>query len=200
MLLAALPILVELFTSEGCSSCPPADAALARLHEKQPVPGVQLLVLSEHVDYWNNLGWRDPFSDEEFTARQSRYAPVVAGDRVYTPQVVVDGRIDVLGSDEGGIVQAARAAASEPHGSVRFVQNVQNAHITATDLPAHGPAQLLVAVIEDGLVSHVTKGENEGRTLSHTAVVRSLTGVGSVAASAHGWSGDVPIPPKPRRL
>ena len=106
MLLAALPILVELFTSEGCSSCPPADAVLARLHEKQPAPGVQLIVLSEHVDYWNNLGWRDPFSDALFTDRQSRY-----GSRVYTPQAVVDGRTDVLGSDEEGIVRAATAAA-----------------------------------------------------------------------------------------
>lgn len=198
MLIAALPILVELFTSEGCSSCPPADAALARLHEKQPVPGVQLVVLSEHVTYWNNLGWRDPFSDEKFTERQERYS-----DRIYTPQAIVDGRVDVLGSDEAGIRKAASAAAVEPHGSVRFVQNVQNvqnAHVTATGLPPHGPAQVLVAVVEDGLVSHVTKGENEGRTLSHTAVVRSLTGVGSIAASADGWSGDVPVPPKPRRL
>ena len=195
MLIAALPILVELFTSEGCSSCPPADAALARLHEKQPVPGVQLVVLSEHVTYWNNLGWRDPFSDEKFTERQERY-----GDRIYTPQAIVDGRVDVLGSDEAGIRKAASAAAVEPHGSVRFVQNVQNAHVTATGLPPHGPAQVLVAVVEDGLVSHVTRGENEGRTLSHTAVVRSLTGVGSIAASANGWSGDVPLPPKPQRL
>jgi len=197
MLIAALPILVELFTSEGCSSCPPADAALARLHEKQPVPGVQLLVLSEHVDYWNNLGWRDPFSDEQFTDRQSRYAPVVAGSRVYTPQAVVDGQVDVLGSDEDGIVRAARGAAAAPHGSVqivRNVQNVQNAHIAATDLPPHGAAQVLLAVVEDGLVSHVARGENEGRTLSHTAVVRSLKGVASLPASAKGWTGDVEIP------
>src|SRR3954447_9590564 len=126
-LLAAAAILVELFTSEGCSSCPPADATLARLHEKQPVPGVQLLVLSEHVDYWNNLGWRDPFSDEQFTARQARY-----GDRIYTPQAMVDGRIDVLGSDEAGIARAAAGAASEPHGSVRFVQNARNAQVVVT--------------------------------------------------------------------
>src|SRR5215831_1599216 len=113
MLIAALPILVELFTSEGCSSCPPADAALIRLHEKQPVPGVQLLVMSEHVDYWDNLGWKDPYSSRLFTARQERHGP-----RIYTPQAIVDGRIDVLGSDQGGIERAAKAAAAEPHGTL----------------------------------------------------------------------------------
>jgi hypothetical protein len=223
MLLAALPILIELFTSEGCSSCPPADAALQQLHEKQPVPGVQLLVLSEHVDYWNNLGWRDPFSDELFSDRQSRY-----GNRIYTPQAMVDGRIDVLGSDEQGIARAAAAAAREPHGELRLgpcVHGVHNppgtsstpqkkiffsaapggaaegcvhgVHVVATGLPPHAPAQILIAVVEDGLVSHVERGENAGRTLPHTAVVRALKGVGSVAASASGWSGDVEIPESP---
>src|SRR5437870_2532261 len=172
MLLAALPILVELFTSEGCSSCPPADATLARLHEKQPVPGVTLLVMAEHVDYWNHLGWRDPYSAALFTERQEAYGP-----RLYTPQAMVDGRVDVLGSDEAGIARAARAAAGEPHGSlaVHFVQNekarsVGNApagrmvHVAATRLPPHGAAQVLLAVVEDGLVSKVQGGENDGRT------------------------------------
>ena len=230
MLLAvALPILIELFTSEGCSSCPPADAALARLAEKQPAPGVQLLVLSEHVDYWNNLGWRDPFSAGQFTERQSRYAPAVARSRVYTPQAVVDGRLEVLGSDEEGIVRAAVTAASEQHGEVRLkgcVHGVPNSgstlpapekkihfvsagretpspdclhtvHIAATQLPPHGPSQVLLAVVEDGLVSKVLRGENEGRTLPHTAVVRSLKGVGSIATSATAWEGDVEVPRDP---
>jgi hypothetical protein len=195
MLLAALPILVELFTSEGCSSCPPADAVLARLHQKQPVPGVQLLVLSEHVDYWNNLGWRDPFSDALFSERQSRY-----GSRIYTPQVVVDGRTDVLGSDEEGIARAARGAAAEPHGTIRSVRSVQNVQIAVSALPPHAPAQVMLAVLEDGLVSKVTKGENEGRTLAHTAVVRSLKGVGSIAAGAAEWSGEIPLDPAWRNL
>ena len=230
MLLAALPILIELFTSEGCSSCPPADAVLARLSEKQPAPGVQLVVLSEHVDYWNSLGWRDPFSDGQFTDRQSRYAPVVARSRVYTPQAVVDGRLDVLGSDEDGIVRAAEAAASEQHGEVllracvpgarnpgstpaaaekkiNFFSTggpetptpdcVRRVHIAATQLPPHGPAQVLLAVVEDGLVSKVLRGENEGRTLPHTAVVRSLKGVGSIAASAAAWEAEVEVPADP---
>lgn len=188
----AAAILVELFTSEGCSSCPPADAALARLHEMQPVPGVQLVVLSEHVDYWDDLGWRDPFSDHLFTLRQSRY-----GDRIYTPQAVVDGRLDVLGSDREGIERAAKGAAADPHGEVNLKQNAQNVQIVVTGLPPHGPAQVLLAVVEDGLLSKVLRGENEGRTLPHTAVVRAMKGVGTIAASATAWSGDVEVPHDP---
>jgi hypothetical protein len=192
MTLAAAAILVELFTSEGCSSCPPADAVLARLHESQPVPGVQFVVLSEHVDYWDDLGWRDPFSDHLFTLRQSQY-----GDRNYTPQAMVDGRIDVLGSDQPGIERAAKAAAADPHGEIAITPNARALHIAVTGLPAHGPAQVLLAVVEDGLVSKVLRGENTGRTLPHTAVVRALKGVGTIAASATSWSGDVEVPRDP---
>jgi hypothetical protein len=171
MLIAALPILVELFTSEGCSSCPPADKVLSQLHEAQPVPGVQLLVLSEHVDYWNNLGWKDPYSDELFTARQSRHGP-----RIYTPQAVVDGRIDVLGSDKSGIERAALAAAQDPHGSIAL----KDGKLFVQNLPPHGPAQLLLAIVEDGLTDKVERGENAGRTLSHTAVVRKLSSIANI--------------------
>jgi hypothetical protein len=190
MLLAALPILIELFTSEGCSSCPPADAVLARLHQAQPVPGVQFLVLSEHVDYWDNLGWRDPFSQHLFTERQERY-----GSRIYTPQAMVDGRADVLGSDGDGIARAAKAAAAEPHGSVSVKPGKDaNVQISVTGLPKHGPAQVWLAVVEDGLVSKVEKGENAGRTLPHTAVVRKLSGVGSIAAGEAQWTGAAKVP------
>src|SRR5260370_41656571 len=112
MLLAALPILIELFTSEGCSSCPPADAALARMQEKQPAPGVQLIVLSEHVDYWNDLGWRDPFSDRLFSERQSRY-----GGRPYTPPTEGERRRDLAGSAEKRLVPRAGGAAARPAGA-----------------------------------------------------------------------------------
>src|SRR3981189_1294524 len=121
--------LVELFTSGGFSSCPPADAVLARLHREQPVPGVQLVVLSEHVDYWNDLGWKDPFSDARFSDRQGRY-----GSRIYTPQVVGDGRIDVLGSDEAGIVRAAKAAARDPHGTVRLERSAGGGRVSVSGL------------------------------------------------------------------
>ncbi len=125
----------------------------------------------------------------------------------------MDGRIDVLGSDEQGILRAASVASTEPHGVIRLERHVRDVqlvqkpsanvpivqlvHIAAQGLPPHGPAQVLLAVVEDGLVSKVLHGENEGGTLPHTAVVRALKGVGSIAASAQAWEGDVEIPSDP---
>src|SRR5438128_11127648 len=94
-----VPVLVELFTSEGCSSCPPADAVLARLVREQPVQGVEILALSEHVDYWDSLGWQEPYSNRIFTDRQQTYSSQLRRGNIYTPQAVVDGPAAVLGSD-----------------------------------------------------------------------------------------------------
>ena len=187
--LAAAAILVELFTSEGCSSCPPADAVLARLHREQPVPGVQLIVLSEHVDYWNDLGWKDPFSDRRFSDRQAAY-----GGRIYTPQAVVDGRTDVLGSDAAAIERAAASAAREPHGTLVLTRTATGIRIAVDGLPAHGGANVLVAALEDDLVSKVERGENAGRTLSHAAVVRSLREAGTIPAASARWSAELSLP------
>ena len=186
MLLAAIPILLELFTSEGCSSCPPADALLAKLQRAQPYADAQLVVLSEHVDYWNDLGWQDPYSSAQFTARQSRY-----GLRVYTPQAVIDGRVDAVGSDEAAIATAVKGAMSDPHGVIKLGGSARLLTIAVTALPAHKDAEVLLALVEDGLTSVVARGENQGRTLHHTAVVRSLRTLGEAAGPA--WSGEVAL-------
>src|SRR4051812_14249507 len=106
-----VPVVVELFTSEGCSDCPPADALLRKLEEKQPVPNAEIIVLSEHVDYWDHIGWRDRFSSKTFTERQQKYGDRFKLDSVYTPQMVVDGRTELNGADERRALQAITDAA-----------------------------------------------------------------------------------------
>ncbi len=188
-----VPVLVELFTSEGCSSCPPADATLARLLRTQPVPGVEVIALGEHVDYWDSLGWRDPFSSHESTLRQSRYAELFGSGRIYTPQAVVGGQLDVVGSDEAELRNALEGLRSQPRGTIRLrpaagEDGALTLHVDAEGLPAHGPAEVMLAVVEDGLVSKVARGENGGRTLEHAAVLRKLMRIGGTAGAT--WLGD----------
>jgi hypothetical protein len=192
------PIIVELFTSEGCSDCPPADAVLTRL-ASQPVHGVQIIPLGEHVDYWDKQGWRDPFSSNAFSVRQVEYASALHVESPYTPQMIVNGRDEFVGSDYGAgaaaVARAARDSAKQLHVAMALDPasgTVVPLHIQV-DSPAgdglRGAADVFVAVTEDGLGSHVVAGENKGRDLHHTAVVRSLTRIGGIAAKARTWSG-----------
>lgn len=179
------PVLVELFTSEGCSSCPPADRFLQKL-DQQSRPGAELIVLSEHVDYWNHIGWKDPFSDHFFSERQSAYANRFGLDSVYTPQMVVDGTTEFVGSNSekaDQVLQKAVQAAKIPiHlSSLSFdPSHRMRAHLEAGpfDSAFHTEAvEVCVAIALNHAESQVSAGENAGHQLTHVSVVRTLSKV-----------------------
>jgi hypothetical protein len=184
---APAPVLVELFTSEGCSSCPPADVLLSRL-VTQPIPGAQVIALGLHVDYWDDLGWKDPASMRQATARQSAYARALGnGDRIYTPQLVIDGRDEMIGTDAAAAQRAIAKALKQPRARVTLAVDIDGdaliARANVTDLPAEAmkdSVDAVLAVTEDGVTNVVKRGENSGRTLHHDAVVRALVPMGSV--------------------
>ena len=208
---AASPLLVprtivvaELFTSEGCSSCPPADEVLSGLAHLQPIPDVDVLALGEHVDYWDRLGWRDPFSAATFSTRQSDYDDkVFHTKRIYTPQLVVDGQFERVGSEAAAVQAAIAQAAQRPKAdvSVRVARATDQrelhieAHVNVPPaLVISEAADLVVAVTEDRLVTDVRRGENRGRLLKHSAVVRSLTTAATFPAQTPRWSTVISIP------
>ena len=193
---AGTPVLVELFTSVGCSSCPPADRLLARLAADQPVPGALIVPLSLHIDYWNRLGWADPFSSGPFTDRQGAYAAHFGGPgRVYTPQMVVDGSAEFVGSDDRAARRAIAGAARASKALVRVLADgVGGVRVTVAGAAAG--ADVLLAVVEEGLSSDVTRGENAGKTLAHVAVARALIAAGRTDARGR-FDASVPVPPGP---
>lgn len=194
------PIVVELFTSEGCSSCPPADRLLADL-QKQSRPEAELIVLSEHVDYWDSQGWKDPFSARQFSDRQAQYAHNQMSDEVYTPQMFVDGHKAFTGSDSGQAVDEIRNAAKAPKTPVVIEQLDFAAGSTRLRITtgAAKEADLMLAITEDGLESKVARGENSGRFLAHTGVVRSLKKVGSSASKEGSVETIIPLDPAWKR-
>jgi len=182
------PVLVELFTSEGCSSCPPADVVLQKLDTFQPVAGAQLIVLSEHVTYWDHDGWKDPNSSPALTDRQSSYEPVVGEKEVFTPQMIVDGTEELHLGNSQQTEDLLKKAATTPKIPVRISNvtvdpgnpTVLRAHIeTDENLEKHG-GDVFVAVALDHVESQVLHGENGGHRLVHVAVVQQLTKVGKL--------------------
>jgi hypothetical protein len=180
-----VPVLVELFTSEGCSSCPPADALLEKLVRTQPVPGAEIIALSEHVDYWNYIGWSDPFSSAQFSQRQQTYSIAFQRDGAYTPQMIVDGEAEFVGSNPDKARQAITQASAyakakvEIHPTVNPQAGFLKLNVTVSDLPATSDkADVMLAITESNLASDVVRGENSGRKLHHVSVVRLLSKVG----------------------
>lgn len=180
------PVLVELFTSEGCSSCPPADALLAELASR---PGV--LGLSFHVDYWDRLGWKDPYSSREATERQNRYAALLDLATVYTPQIVVDGKWQAVGSERADVEHAVDAARrNRVEVPVTLVVDRGQAQIKLGPGGEAASATVLLIGFDRRHVGAVKRGENSGRTLAHVDVVR---GIEEVARSV-GSAGEIAAP------
>jgi hypothetical protein len=185
---APSPVLVELFTSEGCSSCPPADEFLRQLDAQQPIRGAHLIVLSEHVDYWDGQGWKDPYSSREITARQSDYERVLKVREAFTPQFIVDGTSDMRLSQRAKIAPLLMAAASSPKvtmsidslrvepGSPRRVKGT----ISVDGTTVQRSSEIYVALALDHADSSVLRGENRGQRLSHVAVLRELVKLGAI--------------------
>lgn len=171
------PVVVELFTSQGCSSCPPADAFLTDLARQRR----DVLPLAFHVTYWDYLGWKDPYSLDAATARQRAYARYLGDDGVYTPQMVVDGATGFVGSSRSRGLEAIAGAVRKPV-AVSLARDGANFLITVGDGTGHG--QVLLVGFDPAHETRIGRGENGGRTLTESNIVRSLTPVGAWAGSA----------------
>jgi hypothetical protein len=193
---AETPVVIELFTSEGCSSCPPADALLVDLSRKSPPTGTKLILMGEHVDYWNYIGWTDRFSSAAFSERQNNYATHLHLATVYTPQMVIDGHLQLVGNGAAEVYRDISKAAAEPKpAQVRLQWEPQQKLHIAVQAPARERPKVLLAITEDGLSTAVGKGENGGRTLQHAAVVRQLKELGTATSGQFDTSIDVRVRP-----
>src|SRR6202453_2431094 len=185
-----VPVIVELFTSEGCSSCPAADRLLTRLEQTQPVARAQIVAIEEHIDYWNQLGWTDPFSSPQFRARQNDYAVAFKAKDIFTPQMVVNGQTAFVGSDMNRAYHEIETAAQAATTQVELGANA-NSHdpdlldlsvqVTNSKTTKWHASNVYLAVTEKGLNTFVQGGENSGRTLRHSSVVRSFGVIGRVS-------------------
>jgi hypothetical protein len=195
--LSTTPVVVELFTSEGCSSCPPADSLLAKMETAQPFKGVQIIAIEEHVDYWNQQGWVDPFSSIEWTDRQQVYVTALHQEGPYTPQMVVNGHAQLVGSRADQAVKAVQDAQTTPATPVKLTPasggNLNEPHFTLSvgkiaQLSPGDSAEVWLAITESGLSSQVSRGENAGHNLSHASVLRSMRRIGNADAHAETTS------------
>ena len=183
-------VLVELFTSEGCSSCPPADRLLESLDP-------QAIVLSEHVDYWDHLGWRDPYSGHANTLRQEAYARGFGIEGPYTPQMVIDGVTEFVGNNaRRAMAELARARSREKIG-VHLARAAAGVRVQID--PAPKAADVWLALADDSGTSQVAAGENKGLRLHHVAILRSLRKIGTVQRDA-GFARDIEVPPGTGRV
>jgi hypothetical protein len=168
------PVVVELFTSQGCSSCPPADALIHDIANDPAMRG-RVIPLAFHVDYWDSLGWRDPFSSSEWTQRQARYARTMHLNSAYTPQAVVNGTREFVGSNRAALSAALEKASNERGGEITLIARRDGNSLIATiHATIRANDDLMLAIVEDGVTTKIEHGENAGRTITNDAIVRKL--------------------------
>src|SRR5579863_265100 len=184
-------VVVELFTSKGCSSCPPADTLLRKLDALQPIKGVEVIGVEQHVDYWNQDGWVDPYSALEWTYRQREYVAKFKDATAYTPQMIVDGDKEMVNSSAAQVVNAIRQSAQQMKVQVSLTPQAPDGNdaqqfevrvANAAGAAQQGKADVWLAVTEQDLQMDVTGGENKGRMLQHAAIVRLLEKIGSISS------------------
>ena len=182
-------VVVELFTSEGCSSCPPADALLSQLRDDKSLNGIDVIPLGFHVDYWNSMGWQDRFSSHTFSQRQEQYAARLRTDGAYTPQMIVNGTDQFVGNNSGQAHSAiVRAAAANPQATVALSAAQDQLSV---NVRSAGSGDVILAVTEDNLSNKIGAGENGGRVLRHSAVVRDFRVLGKLNAGS--FQAQVPL-------
>jgi hypothetical protein len=195
-------VIVELFTSEGCSSCPPADTLLGQLRQDAANGGVEVIPLGFHVDYWNYLGWQDRFSSHAYSQRQEKYSATLRTQGPYTPQMVVNGSDEFVGSDSTRARSAiSRAANTALSASIdlkiaapdKLLVRIKAPVATSpgNSSPAGANNDVWLAITEDNLTNKIGAGENGGRTLRHQAVVRDFRLLGHLSNS--NFQGEVPL-------
>ena len=188
------PVLVELFTSEGCSSCPPADRVLSVLQNDQLVPNADVITLGFHVDYWDNGGWKDRFSSPDYTKRQQAYVRRLLLNSAYTPQMVVDGTSEFVGSNRPKANDVIAKSAAQSKGLVDLKIDSAKLLASISGLSAHADATVYLAVTENGLTTSVGGGENAGEKLVHSSVVRDLIPIGTVNGSENSSNIEWAVP------
>lgn len=191
------PVLVELFTSEGCATCPPADKILAMLDKEQPNPDAEIITLALHVDYWNRAGWTDEFSSPLYSQRQEIYGDKFKIASVFTPQMVVDGSRHFVGSNLGEAQKVISESAKTPKAKVELSAADDKLKVKISDLPKHENAAVFLAIAESNLSNNVKRGENAGRLLEHSSVVRELKPLGRILAEQKEFDVEVVLQLQP---
>lgn len=187
---AKTPVLVELFTSQGCPSCPAADKVLAQLESSQPIAGAEIITLAWHVNLWDSFNWKDEFSSPVFTQRQVIYSRTLNIGEIYTPQMFVDGTVHFIGSKSDRAEKAITQAIKNPKPQVNLLENDGKLLIDIPNLPKHQTATVYLAYTENNLERKVARGNNAGKTLENPSVARELQTVGMIDAQQNQFKGE----------